>query len=163
MNITKITLRPLLLEYGMWDTVRVDHGTEAYLMLAMQDYLKEYRTNTSRPPYIQSPSTSVSPIERHRIGYQALVYILQNHPIERIWVEINGRVNYPIKLVLNNLTDKDEIDMDCPTTKYCVSWVAMHVAQFGCTQVISSWNNHRIPGKDTAQSGSRKPSIMPLI
>lgn len=73
--------------------------------------------------------------------------LLQNHPIERLWVEVNGRVNYPIKLALNSLMEQAQINMDCPTTKFCVSWVSMRVAQVGCAQAVASCNNHRIPGK----------------
>lgn len=43
----------------MWDQVRVDHGTEFYLTLFMQEMLAEYRHNQEILPYLQTPSTKV--------------------------------------------------------------------------------------------------------
>lgn len=43
-----------------------------------------------------------------------------NHVIERMWVELNHRVTYPIKRILTSMNDQQLIDMTCPTTKYCV-------------------------------------------
>ena len=51
--------RNVVLEYGMWDQIRVDHGTEFYLTLHVQNKLKEYRGNTIRSPYIQTTSKQV--------------------------------------------------------------------------------------------------------
>ena len=36
--------------------MRVDHGREFYLVLTVQDHLKELWNNTSRQPYIQTQS-----------------------------------------------------------------------------------------------------------
>ena len=43
----------------MWDTVRVDHGTEFYLTLFMQEKNASKRFNTDRTSYIQSQSKQV--------------------------------------------------------------------------------------------------------
>lgn len=48
-----------ILQYGLWDTIRVDHGKEFYLMLYVQEKLAEYRTNTARAPHLQSTSRQV--------------------------------------------------------------------------------------------------------
>ncbi|KAK9535816.1 hypothetical protein VZT92_008173 [Zoarces viviparus] len=53
--------RSAVMEYGMWDQVRVDHGKEFYLTLFMQEKLANHRHNTERPPYRQTPSTKFSP------------------------------------------------------------------------------------------------------
>ena len=43
--------------------------------------------------------------------------------------------------------DKDQlIDMNCVMPKFCVSYVACLVAEFGLEKVVSSWNEHAIPG-----------------
>lgn len=55
----------------------------------------------------------------------------QNHVIERIWVEVNQRVNYPIKQALNEMADDEQINCDEPTCMYCVSWFSMQVATVG--------------------------------
>ena len=54
-----LTLRPMLLEYGIWDQIRVDYGTESALMLYVQDALRLRRYNSGRSPYIQSSSREV--------------------------------------------------------------------------------------------------------
>ncbi|XP_062499233.1 uncharacterized protein LOC134176583 [Corticium candelabrum] len=118
--------RPVALQYGLWDQIRVDRGREFYLMLAVQDHLSDQRENTSKAPSIQSPST-------------------KNHMIERLWVEINNRVNYPVKDALIQMQSRGLIDMDCEITKFCVSHVTMRVAQVGASLAVSSWNKHRIP------------------
>lgn len=98
-------LRKCLLEYGLWDEVRVDHGKEFYLMLYIQEQLrKEGRGDPHIAPYLQTSST-------------------YNHIIERIWVEVNKRVTYPIKAVIVLMDDERAINMENRTDKYCVSIV----------------------------------------
>ena len=72
---------------------------------------------------------------------------LQNHCVERIWVEINARVNYPIKNCLVALQASGSIDMDCPHEKFCVSWFTIRVASIGIALAVDAWNDHTIPGK----------------
>ena len=72
--------------------------------------------------------------------------LIKNHIVERIWVEINGRVNYPIKSCLIALEGAGDINMDCSHTKHCVSWFTIHVAIVGTTIAVQSWNNHPISG-----------------
>ncbi|XP_065125914.1 uncharacterized protein [Paramisgurnus dabryanus] len=128
LTIYEEVFRPAVLSNGMWDQVRVDCGKEFYLCLFMQEILSPYRYNTGREPYKQTPSTS-------------------NHRIERIWPEINNRVNYPIKEALIQLTDQEMIDIEDNTTRYCVSNLACQMASVGVKRVVDSWNAHRIPGK----------------
>lgn len=66
--------------------------------------------------------------------------------IERIWVDVNSRVNYPIKAMLNSMVQNEEFDMFHPTVKFCVSWVTCRVAAEGAKQFVNSWNCHRITG-----------------
>ena len=56
-------------------------------------------------------------------------YFFQNHCIERIWVEINGRVNFPIKTALIQLEENRDLDMQaceilCLLVHYqsCTCW-----------------------------------------
>jgi hypothetical protein len=119
--------RPIVLQYGLWDQLRVDHGKEWYLSLFVQEQLSHFRYNTNRAPHLQTTSK-------------------MNHPVERIWVEINGRVNYPIKSCLISMQERGELDMDNEHVKFCVSWFAIRVANVGTTLAVSSWNQHTIPG-----------------
>lgn len=56
-----------VLEYGIWDQVPVDHGREFYLMLFIQEKLREQHGNPDVSPYLQTSQN--------------------NHVIERVWVE----------------------------------------------------------------------------
>lgn len=59
------------------------------------------------------------------------LYPIQNHQAERHWVEVNSRVNFPIKRALVTMQQDSIIDMDC---------------QVGIKHHIMAWNNHSIPG-----------------
>ena len=79
--------RPLLLQYGLFDQLRVDHGTEFCLCSFVQELLKNRRGDTSRAPWRQTTST-------------------KNHRAERLWPEENARINYPLKRALNFIKDR---------------------------------------------------------
>ena len=61
-----------------------------------------------------------------------------------MWVEVNARVNYPIKHCLVWLEENGEINIDDPHQKFCVSWFTIHVANVGTTLVVQAWNDHPI-------------------
>ena len=127
--IYDLLFRPILTEEGIWDQVRVDHGTEFCLILAVQNHLASLRTRHDHPAYMQTTSTN-------------------NHRVERLWPEINRRVNYPIKEILVNMEASSLINMQDETTKFCVSWTTIQVASVGLIQFIQAWNSHRIDGRN---------------
>ena len=61
-------------------------------------------------------------------------------------MEVNGRVNYPVKSCLVALQERGEIDLDCPHQKFCVSWFTIRVCNIGTTLAVQAWNEHPIPG-----------------
>ncbi|CAH3033724.1 unnamed protein product [Porites lobata] len=130
ITIYRDVFRETILRHGLFDQVRVDHGREFYLVLTVQDHLKELRNNTSRQPYIQTQSK-------------------QNHAVERLWVEVNCRTNYPIKRALVQMENDGVIDIEDEVTKFCVSWVAKKVVEVGVSYMVNSWNSHPIPGKES--------------
>ena len=70
-------------------------------------------------------------------------FYVQNHTIERVWVEVNTRVNYPIKSALIGMCD-DNLDDD--VCKACVSWFSIKVATIGTAVFVDAWNSNTIPG-----------------
>jgi len=114
--------------YGLWDTIRVDCGLEFVLMNHIQESLRHLRRDTSKQPVFRGKSTD-------------------NHIIERIWVEVNSRINYPVKSILNNMVFNNLLDMTDDTTKFCVSWVTCRVCAEGAATFVNAWNNHYIDRK----------------
>ena len=72
---------------------------------------------------------------------------MQNHKVERIWVEVNTRVNYPLKRLLIYMEEHQAINMTDPVSKFCVSFVTIKVASKGMETFVHSWNNHPVPSK----------------
>ena len=70
----------------------------------------------------------------------------QNHCVERMWVEINARVNYPLKACIIKMEESNDIDMDNNHIKFCVSWFTVRVSNVGTTLAVNAWNDHPIPG-----------------
>lgn len=129
ITIYNTLMKPLLETEGMWEQVRLDHGTEFALVVTVQQHLASQRLRqTQHLPILQSTSR-------------------QNHRIERMWPEINARINYPIKRVLVAMESSGEIDMSQDVTKFCVSWTTINTVQITVQNFIHAWNNHRIPGR----------------
>ena len=66
--------------------------------------------------------------------------------MERLWVEMNCRTNYPVKRALVDMENNGMIDIEDDVTKFCVSWVARQVVEVGLGYAVNSWNSHHIPG-----------------
>ena len=62
-------------------------------------------------------------------------------------MEINSRVNYPVKAVLISMEEAYEIDMESATHKFCVSWFTLQVCRVGSKLIVEAWNNHPVPGR----------------
>lgn len=118
--------RAAVLEFGLWDQVRVDHGKEFYLTLYVHEKLRVGRGDGTVAPYVQTTSTC-------------------NHIIERMWVELNHRVTYPIKRIVVSMDHRQLIDMNCPVTTFCVSKVLCKVCKIGMDRMVVAWNSHPIP------------------
>ena len=48
---------------------------------------------------------------------------LWDNLIERSWVEVNARVNYLIKAIMNEMGRTDIVDISDDSTKLRVSWI----------------------------------------
>ena len=68
----------------------------------MQEKLREQRGNPDIVPYRQTPSTL-------------------NHVTERIWLEMNTQVTYPLKRAIISMNDSSMIDLQSSTVQVCVN------------------------------------------
>ena len=147
--IYDLLLRPLLLKEGIWEQLRVDHGREFALIISVQQSLASLRRTQQHHPVLQSTSR-------------------QNHRVERLWPEVNQRINYPIKQVLIEMESNGDIDMGNEVTKFCVSCVSIMVISESVANFISAWNSHRIPGRNggipnvLARSASEATQLNPI-
>jgi len=64
-----------------------------------------------------------------------------------MWVEVNSRVNYPIKSALGQFARDGLIDMSQEHTKFAVSWITCRVSKVGMERFVEAWNNHSVPKK----------------
>ena len=62
-------------------------------------------------------------------------------------MDVNIRVNYPIKTALVEFENNSVFDMENETDKFFVSRVSCQVASYGLQVCIRSWNSHPIPSK----------------
>ena len=91
----------------------------------------------------------VNLIEYH-VAYRYIhlvIYNEKNLRVERIWPEVNNRVNYPLKAALVELVNNDQVDLADPLEKFCISSLTLQVAELGMQNCVASWNHHRIAGK----------------
>ena len=66
---------------------------------------------------------------------------LQNNLIERIQVEVDARVKYPIKAIMNELVHTDTLDISDDSTKFYIS----RVSEYDLKMFVNSWNHHTTP------------------
>ena len=125
--------------------------------LCVQEQLRgEGRGDPHIAPYVQTSST-------------------YNHIIERIWVEVNQRVTYPIKRIIAEMDDQHVINMESDTERSCISNVLRRICMVGLKRMIDAWNSHTIPKKGvpnvlqvqnnrtTAISPSDVPSVVDAV
>lgn len=128
----------------MWDQIRVDHGKEFILMLFIQEHLAEYRRNPSASPHLQTTSTQVRLLLK---WHNSNTFLLQNHVVERIWVEVNSRINYPIKAILIEMQESHQFNLQDEYVKFCVSWFSIQISLVGVEIFVTAWNEHPIRGE----------------
>ena len=63
-----------------------------------------------------------------------------------MWVEVNTRINYPIKRILIQMMENSDFNLDDHLHFFCVSSLTRRVADVGVKLFISAWNYHHIPG-----------------
>ncbi len=125
--IYQFLFRPVIMKFGLFDQLRVDHGTEFVLCNFVQALLSPYRFNQTRLPVRRTPST-------------------KNYIIERFWPELNSRVNYPVKRAMIAVSINGNYDMDDQIIRFVFSYLSMYVVQDAATHLIDSYNHHRVPG-----------------
>ena len=153
-----LSYRKAVCRYGLWDQVRVDHGREFYLLLFIQEHLRKQYGARHILPYVQSRSVEVGQgfiscrlgkrcMPRSGIMNHATLCYFQNSVIERIWPEVNHRVNYTLKRKVIEMEEDGQINLDHPHTKFCVSHILVNVSGYGLKFFVEAWNLHHITGK----------------
>jgi hypothetical protein len=154
IQIYRLLYRPILEHHGIWDQLRMDHGTEFTLIVSVQQSMSRLRGDPGRHPVMQSMSR-------------------QNHRAERIWPEINSRINYPVKRVLVRMESDGYLDMNNDVIKFSVSWVTIKLVDMPVQRFIQAWNCHTIPGnrggvpnilaRTTSRVACVQPSQIPTV
>ena len=66
-----------------------------------------------------------------------------------MWPEVNQRINYPVKIAMNEIIETDNtsiFDIENHTFKFFVSWMMLHLTKNAMDHFVNSWNCHRVPG-----------------
>ncbi|CAC5418872.1 unnamed protein product [Mytilus coruscus] len=137
--------------------------------------------NTRREPvaHFDQPSSletleSSSEFQEYHVNelellFGATVSNSRNHRVERLWVEINNRLNFPIKRAIAQIVNNNRIALDDDIVKYCVPSLLLNLCRIGLKTVVESWNAHPIPGKGKpnelaflkAHTGDIPPELLP--
>ena len=89
---------------GSWERIRIIH---------IHPTGARYRLEGRKQPFKQTRST-------------------ENNVAERMWPEVNQRINYPVKRAMNEIIETDNagiFDIENHTFKFCVSWMMLHITK----------------------------------
>ena len=121
--------RPAIAKYGAWNQLRIDHGKEFVLTIFVQELIEIYHYSCNKTPWKPTALTD-------------------NYVVERFWVKVNSRVNYPIKKILSKIIDEYDYDLNDPIIKHSLSFIYCNLARGPFQHHVQSWNYHRVPGPD---------------
>eukprot|EP00731_Ephydatia_muelleri_P015819 Em0009g243a len=122
VQIYQHLFRPILVEYGLFDQIRVDHHKEWTLSLCVQESLAYLRHSVQKPPHRQGSSTMSS--------YPLLVGQLLQLAVLRLWSKM-------VQKYLGTWHPTQEVGRISMEPLYKV----------GVRLFTSVWKCHNIPGK----------------
>ena len=93
--IYRYLFHPIHMRYGVWQQLCMDHGTKFALVFTAQQLVAHMRVPSDRHPVLQS-------LSRH------------NHRAERLWPEVNARINY-LTMFLFDVSTTDAVIVDIGT------------------------------------------------
>ena len=131
-------LKKAVESHGVWMQLRLDGGQEFNLIEYMQCRLADLRVHSGHKPVLRTQSKL-------------------NLRIERLWREVNMRVNYPIKTDMQQLVDNDILDIENDTHKYVLSIVLIPIVSYGMEMFVKSWNHHRVDKNRHSHEPTGKP------
>ena len=121
LTIYSHILKKTVERHGVWMQIRLDHGTEFNLLEHMQNSLSSMRVECGHQAVLRTQSKL-------------------NLRIERLWFDINERVNYPIKIAMQDLVNEDQLDLGDELHKLVLSHILVPLASKGMEIVVNSWN-----------------------
>ena len=139
--------RPIVLQPGLWDQVRVDCGREFALLLLLSAglvviFLDKHSESTICTNTIQTGIIYCFGLMRTWVKCPAVFLSICRTTSWLIHMWITHAVQIPSRMQQNRV-----INLDCPITKYSVSLMVGKLCQVGIQLHVCAWNSHRIPGK----------------
>ena len=113
--------RPAIAKYGAWNQLRIDHGKEFVLTIFVQELIEIYHYSRNKTPWKPTALTD-------------------NYVVERFWVKVNSRLNYPIKKILSKIIDEYDYDLNDPIIKHSLSFIYCNLARGPFQHLVQSWN-----------------------
>lgn len=148
-------------EYGLWDQIVVDCGTEFYLSLFIQEHLQLYRIDENRQNSTRLPYRQIRSTENNRFLTFFFIFPFLKR-IERMWVEVNQRILYAYKRACIHMQEKSVLVPNNLSHAFVLSWLLQKCVSIQLERFIDAWNHHPIPksGPPVAFLAQRKNYIL---
>jgi hypothetical protein len=152
IQIYEIGFKPALEQYGMWDTLRTDHGTEAVLIRFVQESLRDYRRPVREGEALPAPVVQTSSTG--------------NTTAEQPWRQCNQMVTLPLYNAVIAMEDSGEIQLvNDPWKLFCIRHVLGPFLLHRIGYFIRSMSHTKISSKRNrtpADIASKENNSFPL-
>uniref|UniRef100_A0A915LAS2 Uncharacterized protein n=1 Tax=Romanomermis culicivorax TaxID=13658 RepID=A0A915LAS2_ROMCU len=85
-----------------------------------------------------------------------------NNKVERWWLELNNRVNYPIKHCLVDLEIRELADRTIPHHLLSIGYLIRQIAAYDSSLAVGAWNAHIISGHGSPSSHIASNRAVPI-
>ena len=140
VTILKENILPVIRDHNnyMPNQLSMDGGMEFRLTeYALQLYSHTHRVDYSRTAVVRGTSR-------------------QNHPIERLWRDVNEKITFKLKWAFRDMESQRLIDMSVAKDKFVVGHLFRTMVKYGLGIFVPSFNSRNVGG------GSRIPELLRL-